>query len=59
MVSLGYAAIVLALQQNLQSTPGYTSPSDGDTVGYWQQRVAYDPANNSGRSANVNITVQN
>ena len=34
-------ALALALQKGLQSTPGYTTPPNGDTLGYWQQRVAY------------------
>jgi len=35
------SAFIVVLQQGLQATPGITSPPTGDTVGYWQQRVAY------------------
>jgi hypothetical protein len=41
MVILAGATFLLALQQGVQITPGNTSPPSGDTVGYWQQRVAY------------------
>jgi hypothetical protein len=34
------AAMLLLLQQGLGAT-GFSSPPGGDTVGYWQQRVAY------------------
>src|SRR5438045_235886 len=34
------ALLLTALQQNGQTT-GNTSPANGDTLGYWQQRVAY------------------
>src|SRR5438105_917653 len=38
-----FFAVVLAAQQaaSAQSPQGNTSPPSGDTVGYWQQRVAY------------------
>ena len=35
------ALCVVSLQQDVQGRTGYTSPPNGDTVGYWQQRVAY------------------
>jgi hypothetical protein len=34
------AMLVVALQQE-QAMLGYSSPPNGDTVGYWQQRVSY------------------
>jgi peptidase M1-like protein len=40
MHSLAALLLVLLPQQDLGRT-GFTSPPNGDTVGYWQQRVAY------------------
>jgi hypothetical protein len=34
-------AIAVTLQQGIVASTGYTSPANGDTTGYWQQRVHY------------------
>ena len=39
---LNLAAIALTLQQGIVASTGFTSPPNGDTTGYWQQRVHYD-----------------
>src|SRR5205814_7546365 len=41
MHSTFVALIVVMRQAVAQSPQGNTSPPSGDTVGYWQQRVAY------------------
>ena len=35
------ATLVVALQQGVAAATGFTSPQNGDTTGYWQQRVHY------------------
>lgn len=35
------ATLVMSLQQGIGPSTGLTSPANGDTVGYWQQRVHY------------------
>lgn len=35
------ATVAIALQQGIAASPGFTSPANGDTTGYWQQRVHY------------------
>jgi hypothetical protein len=35
-------ALVAALQQGIAGSPGFTTPPQGDTAGYWQQRVRYE-----------------
>lgn len=41
MPSVAVAFLVVALQQGVAQSEGYTSPPSGDTVGYWQQRISY------------------
>ena len=35
------ATLFMSLQQGVVASTGFTSPPDGDTTGYWQQRVHY------------------
>jgi hypothetical protein len=41
MVMLSTALLIAMAYQEPQSVTGNSSPVNGDTVGYWQQRVAY------------------